>query len=209
MKKYELTSETKEIYGTTLYRIRALIDFGDVKCGDLGGWIEKESNLSHEGTAWINGDAWVYGDAQVYGDARLYGDARVYDNARVYGNAWVCGDARVYGNALVYGDAWVCDDARVYGDAWLYGDAQVYGDAEILSCNHYRVFGPAGSRNDFTTFFRAKDLKIYVKCGCFLGTIDEFERKVAETHGDNQYAQEYRDYANIARKYIDLSPTAE
>ena len=42
MKKYELTDETKEFNGKTLYRIRALIDFGLVKTGDLGGWIEKE-----------------------------------------------------------------------------------------------------------------------------------------------------------------------
>ena len=60
-KKYELTDETQEWNGRTLHRIRALADFGDVKAGELGGWIEKEENLSH------NGNAWVYGDAQVYG----------------------------------------------------------------------------------------------------------------------------------------------
>ena len=65
MKKYELTNETKVVLGTTLYRIRALIAFGDVDAGELGGWVEKESNLAHDG------DAWVYGDARVYGDAEV------------------------------------------------------------------------------------------------------------------------------------------
>ena len=69
MKKYELTTECKEFLGRKLYRIKALIDFGSVKEGDLGGWIEKEENLSQEG------DAWVYGDAMVFGDARVCGDA--------------------------------------------------------------------------------------------------------------------------------------
>ncbi|WP_375616758.1 hypothetical protein [Bartonella sp. AP58NXGY] len=37
-KKYELTDEKIEFDGyLTLYRIRALKDFGDVKAGDLGG----------------------------------------------------------------------------------------------------------------------------------------------------------------------------
>ncbi|EJF81205.1 hypothetical protein MCQ_00483, partial [Candidatus Bartonella washoeensis Sb944nv] len=43
MKKYEFTDETIEVNGRTLYRIRALKDFWQVKAGDLGGFIEHES----------------------------------------------------------------------------------------------------------------------------------------------------------------------
>ena len=57
MKKYEFTGETKEIRllfrTATLHRIRATVAFGIVEVGDLGGWIEKEENLSHEGKAWV------------------------------------------------------------------------------------------------------------------------------------------------------------
>lgn len=49
MKKYELTDKTMEINNRTLFRIRALRDFGNVKAGDLGGFVETEDNLSHEG----------------------------------------------------------------------------------------------------------------------------------------------------------------
>ena len=88
MKKFELTSNTKIWFGRKLFQIKALISFGNVKEGDLGGYIEKEGNLDHDGNAWV------------------------YDNARVYGNARVCGNAEVYGNAWVYGDA---DYATVKG----------------------------------------------------------------------------------------------
>ena len=84
MKKYELTTETKVVSGHTLYRIRALVAFGSVDTGELGGWIEKESNLAQDG------NAWVYGDAEVYGNARVYDNAEVYGDARVAGNAWCC-----------------------------------------------------------------------------------------------------------------------
>ena len=152
-KRWEFTGETKIHFGITLKRIRASEEFR-LKCGiiiskgKLGGWIEKESNLS--GNAWVDGDAmvsggamvsgnaWVDGDAMVYGNAWVYGNARVYGDSRVYGDAMVSGDAWVYGNARVYGDAWVFGGARVYGDARVYGNARVHGDARV--CGDARVY---------------------------------------------------------------------
>ena len=93
--KYSLTKNTKELFGKTLFQIKAEISFGSVVKGELGGYIEKEQNLSQENNAWVSGNAWVYGNARVSGDARVYG------NAQVSGNAWVSGDAWVYGNASV------------------------------------------------------------------------------------------------------------
>ena len=88
MKKYEFTGETKEIKllfrTAVLHRIRATVSFGFVKIGDLGGWIEKEENLSHEGKAWVWGNAEVCGDAKVCGDAEVCGDAKVWGNAKVF-----------------------------------------------------------------------------------------------------------------------------
>ena len=70
MKKFELTSEfITNISGTKLFRIKALVEFGNIKAGELGGYIEKEENLDQDG------DAWVYGNAKVYGDAKVCGDA--------------------------------------------------------------------------------------------------------------------------------------
>ena len=104
--KYKLTN--KKIVGNiAFYQIEALKDFLNVKKGDSGGWIEKESNLSHHGNCWVSGDARVSGDAEVFGDARVSG------YARVTGNAWVSGDARVSGNAWVFGNARVSGNAII------------------------------------------------------------------------------------------------
>ena len=149
MKKFEFTGETKTISllfrTATLHRIRAVAEFGLVKVGDLGGWIEKEENLSHEGKAWV------------------------------------------------------------YGDAKVWGNAKVWGDANIFSASHVLVIGAIGSRDDFTTFFRDSDNEITVKCGCFLGKIDEFLKKVAKTHKDSKYAFVYRAAVEVAKLQIDLS----
>ena len=85
-KKYKLTNETKEWCGYTLHRIRALKDFGDVKAGELGGWIESERNLSQNGDCWIYDNAIVCEYARVFGDAKVCGDARVCEDAKVCWN---------------------------------------------------------------------------------------------------------------------------
>ena len=82
MKKFELTSEFVTFLGKKLFRIKALISFGNVKEGELGGYVEKEENLSNDGDAWVYGDAEVSGDAWVSGDAEVSGDA---DYATVHG----------------------------------------------------------------------------------------------------------------------------
>lgn len=232
-KKYVLTDEVKWIGGHKLHRIKAIVSFGDVVCGELGGYIEKEINLSHEGHAWIYNNAKICGDAEVYGNAKVYGNATVWGDAEVYGDASVCGraevgsgariyndarvygDARVGGDAIVYGNAEVYDAAGVYGRAEVGGDAMVYGDATVSGIS--RVYGDAelcgnamiwdnsdyvtvrgfGSRYRATTFFRTKDGGIGVKCGCFYGSLDAFQSKCIETHGNNKYSKEYRDLAAL------------
>ena len=57
-KKYELVPDQQIIMaGTTLYRIRALKDFGNVKAGSLGGFVASERNLSQLGDCWVADDA--------------------------------------------------------------------------------------------------------------------------------------------------------
>ena len=106
-KKYKLTEETTNMGNRTLYRIEALRDFGDVKKGEKGGYVEKEENLSQ------SGDCWIYGDAMVYNNALVRDDAKVYCNA--YENVLVHDYAEVYGSTKVYEYAVVCDGTKVYG----------------------------------------------------------------------------------------------
>lgn len=67
------------------------------------------------------------------------------------------------------------------------------------------AIGPIGSRGGYTIFFRNKDDKISVQCGCFLGTIEEFEQRVIEIHGDNQHARDYKLAIEMAKKQIKLN----
>lgn len=92
-KKYELTEDTLNINGHTLHRIKVLRDFGGVKQGDIGGWIESEDNLSHNDDCWVSGNAKVWGNAEVYGNAKVCGNAEVEENKDyiVFKNWWSSG----------------------------------------------------------------------------------------------------------------------
>ena len=209
MKKFKLTAESKiNIFGKKLFRIKALISFGDVEEGETGGWIEKEENLEQS-----SGDAWVYGNAEVYGNARVSGNAEVYGDAEVSGNAWVSGNAEVSGDAWVYGNAEVSGNARVSGNAEVYGNARVSGNAEVYG--NARVSGNAevsgnadyttihgfGTQFRTTTFFQCEDKQIRVSCGCFLGTIPEFREQVKNTR-EGKIAEEYLMIADLMEKHF-------
>ena len=158
-KKFELTEETLELYGHTLYRIKALKDFGSVHKGDIGGVVEKEDNLSQYGDCWIGDDAKVWGNAEVYGDAQVYGYVQVF------------GDAKVYEHANVYGDAKVCRNTRVCGNV------EICGNAEIKSINDYAVFKNFWSSGRYFTWTKSNNMW---KVGCFYGTGEELVKKAYE-----------------------------
>lgn len=116
-KKYKLTEETIIVNDKSLYRIEALKDFGNVKKGDKGGFIENENNLTQYGKCWVYDNAEVSGNAKVSGNAIIHEDAKVYGDAWVYGNAIVRDNAEIRGNAIVANDS----DYIVFRNWWSSG----------------------------------------------------------------------------------------
>ena len=96
-----MTEKTKEFKGHTLYRIQAVKDFGEVKKGDLGGWIESEKNLSQDDDSWVGGETMVFDNGLVSGDAKVFDTAQVFDNAIVTDFGFVNGCAEICGDAIV------------------------------------------------------------------------------------------------------------
>ncbi len=135
-KKYKLLEDNSiKAKGKTLYAIEAIKNFGDVRKGDVGGYIESEDNLSHDGKCWVSGDAMVFGNAVVSENALVEGSAMVYGNAEVYGNANLSLSATVYENAKVFGETEVWD-AVIRGSAevavkYVRDRAEIGGSAKL------------------------------------------------------------------------------
>ena len=188
MKKYELTSETKVINGVELHRIKALESFGNIKKGELGGWIESEKNLSQYGNAWVYDNAKVGGNAWVYGNAVVRGTVVVSENATVCETATVRGNAKVGGNARISGNAWVCDNATVGGNAEVGGDAKVRGKEDFI------VFKNWWSSCRYFTWTRSNNKW---KVGCFYGSGEEL---IAKAYKDSEKSG--REYERVV-KYVE------
>ena len=219
--KYKLTEESINYCGRKLYRIEALKDFGIVKKGDKGGYVQSEENLSQEEDCWISDNAKVFDSAVVYnnakvcdnayvcGNAKVYckaevcGNAKVYCDAIVYGKALVCGNAKVFGKAEVCGNAVVCDKVRVFDDAFVYdnaivcGNAQVCGTAEIKNNSDYIVFKNCWSSGRYFTWTRNNNMW---KVGCFYGTGEEL---IAKAYKDSEISgREYERVVNYVESII-------
>ncbi len=76
--------------------------------------------------------------------------------------------------------------------------AYLGGAGKLSSIDDILIVGPIGSRGEYTQIYRT-DNGIYVKCGCFFGTIDEFASKVHETHQGNKYERDYNNLINYAK----------
>ena len=205
-KKYKLTDETINVNGKTLYRIKSLKDFGNVKKGDKGGFVEKEENLSQSGDCWVYDNAKVYNNAKVFDYADIYGNAEIFGNAIVSGNARVYGNAKVYHYAMVYDNAEVCDnaiisgnaevyhDAAVYGNARVFGNTEICGKAEIANDLDYIVFKNWWSSGRYFTWTRSNNMW---KVGCFYGT---GEQLIEKAYKDSEKSG--REYKRVV-KYIE------
>lgn len=130
MNKYKLTKETKVFCGITLHRIMAVSDFSGVKAGELGGFIEKESNLSQDGSSW------VYNNAKVSGDARVFGDAKVSRNDQIF---WISNIGSRSGTITFF----LCADKKIRTKCGCF-----YGDLDEFSSRVQTTHG--GNRHGQT-----------------------------------------------------------
>lgn len=158
-KKYGFTGEVLKFANlsttpASLLTLRRIYRLSD---NLVGGWIEKEENLSQEGLCFIYDNAIAYGNSKVSGNAVVDCLAEIKDNAAVNGNAIISGqttvvkdnaevsseatvlggtimdNACVLGTSFLIGNPVICDDAIVIGDCLLTDNVKVSGDAEI--CN--------------------------------------------------------------------------
>ena len=110
--KYEITDIVGYRFKKKVYRIRALKDFGDVKKGDLGGFVSSYENLSQYG------DCWIYNDAAVIDNALLENDSTVHNMTIVYDNSIIRGKSKVYNSTRICGSSYI-NNSNIFGKSFL------------------------------------------------------------------------------------------
>jgi hypothetical protein len=123
-KKYELI----RAYYVGRYRIKALKDFqlitGEiVKKGDLGGCVDGEYNLSHEGNCWIDYNAKAFVYSSVKDNAVLKDSSMAYNSSTISVNAVMKDYSMAYNNSVISGNAVMKDYSWADGDSIISGNA--------------------------------------------------------------------------------------
>lgn len=69
--------------------------------------------------------------------------------------------------------------------------AYIAGKKKLIGARPVFQIGPIGCRcAQFVSYIT--EAGVLLNAGCFWGTVDEFRAKLADTHGDNEHAQEYK-----------------
>lgn len=144
--------------------------------------------------AQIRGNASIYGNACIYNETQIYGNARIFDKAQLYDRCHVCGNAAIGGSVCISDDAYITHTATITGNARIGKNALIFNNTDF-----FVIGGQLGSYFRYTTFFKDNHDNIFVACGCFRGTINEFRRAVKEKHGTtSKQARAYQAAADLA-----------
>ena len=225
MKKYELIKESKTIFkGREVFRVKALKNFGNVKAGDVGGWVCSCNNLSQEGDCWIYDDAKCLDNAKMHNNSRMFNNsvmcdnAEMFNNSRMFNNSVMCDNTIMYDNAIMYNNSKMCDksvmcdnsrmcdNAEMYDYAILDKDKLLYGS---INKSYKKIFQYHCEKRLITAILTEKNEILY-SIGCQVGiTKEKFIDRIyndcnVEGKGLEEYPhrQEYLDMIDIAESYL-------
>lgn len=140
-KKFELVDDdTVVVDGVTLYRVRAVRDFGGtrrgrrvvVKRGELGGYVASEDCLSQEGLAWVYSDAKIV-DGYVGGSSSLFGRAVLKGGGRLVHDVELRDDVMVDGQVVLDGVITLRDRVKMLGTIRVSGIDVTFRDDVVAS----------------------------------------------------------------------------
>ena len=147
-KKYKFTGETMQFEGHILRRIIYLRETPYTKRGILGGWIESEHNLSHEGRCAVLHEAKVLGNARIEEDALAFQQSIIKDNAKIKGTTEIFGKSIIGADSILADATRVCDEATVHfystlenttshvtGSTLIGGKAKIEATGTICNCD--------------------------------------------------------------------------
>jgi len=195
MRKFRLTRLNKIVTGIKVSRIQALKDFANVKAGDLGGWVQSEHNLSHNGNCWIYDDACAIEYSGVRGNASMHENSFISEHAKLWGNSSIHDNSKLRNRTTLWNNSTLYNNACLLGDISLIYNACVYGNIKLSGTFYLAKDAYVGHLNEILIFknIELHDLAIYknfsgigVTHGEFNGTLGEFINSLKARYWNNK-----------------------
>ncbi len=204
-KKYELLKrDCIKVRNKKLYRVRALktfttIDKTLVKKGELGGFIENESNLSHKGVCWVGENACVYENAVILDNARIGDKAIIRGNSNVFQNATILGLATIEGDSLIYGNAYIDTNSLIKKDAEIFDSSHIF---------YIQLMGLQGYH--FTTYrTKSKDYSIQLSFKYPPMEVEELRKNIWDSKDNNREFKRFNKTLDFIKEEIEYRKDLE
>ena len=147
---------------------------------------------------WI-GIGWVGENAQIGESAQIGKTVWIGENATICNGVEIGKTVWIGKDVLIEDDATICK-GTVISDGAVIGQGVWIGDGAVIKYPYdYLTINAIGSRQDVTTFYRHQDGMIHVWCGCFNGTLDDFEEAVHKTHAGTIHERAYMAAIHMAK----------
>jgi len=193
---YELTDETIEKYGRTLYRV--------INGDDKLGWCEDLDSIKSDKVTLEGQDFYIFKHARLHSGVFHSGEfwGGVFHSGEFWGGVFGGGVFR--GGVFHSGEFWggVFHSGEFWGgEFWggVFGGGEfrggvfwggVFWGGVIKSSDDFMSISPIGSEGGVFTIYKTEN-GFEVTRGCFKGSASEFIDAVEKTHGDNEYAKQY------------------
>ncbi len=148
-----------------------------------------------------------------YSQIKSFGDQCRFGERCIFGRWCIFGERCIFGRWCIFGECCNfeaycsfgkrCSFGRwcIFGEQCSFGDrCDFEGIGSAKSGYPFAAWIGAGSRKGSKAYFFNLEQGIYVRCGCFLGTLPEFREKVRETHGTDGLAGEYLAIADLVER---------
>ena len=143
-----------------------------------------------------------FGEQCSFGTLCSFGERCSFDRLCDFGERCSFGASCDFGEWCGFGEQCSFGEQCLFGEWCTFGEWCAFG--KPCTCEDgkefcdFLKFEGLGSEHRCTYFFKLTDGKIYVRCDCFAGYIDEFRAQVKETHGNSKFAKGYLKIADLA-----------
>lgn len=142
-----------------------------------------------------------FGERCRFGERCSFGKGCSFGEGCRFGNDGSFGEACSFGEGCSFGERCSIGKACSFGERCSFGEDCRFGancSHEGLTNSRYFACDRIGSE-DRKTYFFASDEGLFVRAGCFFGTLDAFVAKVKDVHAGTRYEREYLAAAELAK----------
>ena len=136
-----------------------------------------------------------YTQVHDFGSNSSFGECSSFGEHSSFGECCIFGEHSSFGSNSSFGECSFFGEHSSFGECCIFG---VNCSHEGLTNSRYFACDRIGSERRKTYFFAAEE-GLYVRAGCFFGTLDDFVERVKEVHAGTRYEREYLAAVELAK----------